>query len=101
MRPPRTFPLFPSTTLFQSLLVRQYRYATGGWLLEIPAGKLDHGESPETCAGREAQEEVGYRPSKLEPLGWIWRSEEHTAELQSPVQRVCRPLLEKKKLTLH
>ena len=54
------------------LLVRQYRYATGGWLLEIPAGKLDNGESPETCAGREAEEEVGYRPSRLEPLGWIW-----------------------------
>jgi ADP-ribose pyrophosphatase len=54
------------------LLVRQYRYATGGWLLEIPAGKLDGGESPETCAGREAEEEVGYRPAKLEPLGWIW-----------------------------
>jgi ADP-ribose pyrophosphatase len=56
------------------LLVRQYRYATGGWLLEIPAGKLDRGESPETCAGREAEEEVGYRPGKLEPLGWIWSS---------------------------
>lgn len=56
------------------LLVRQYRYATGGWLLEIPAGKLDHGELPETCAGRETEEEVGYRPSKLEPLGWIWSS---------------------------
>jgi ADP-ribose pyrophosphatase len=56
------------------LLVRQYRHATGGWLLEIPAGKLDHGESPETCANREAEEEVGYRPSKLDPLGWIWSS---------------------------
>jgi ADP-ribose pyrophosphatase len=56
------------------LMVRQYRYATGGWLLEIPAGKLDNGESPETCAGREAEEEVGYRPTKLEPLGWIWSS---------------------------
>ena len=56
------------------LLVRQYRYATGGWLLEIPAGKLDGGESPETCAAREAEEEVGYRPGKLEPLGWIWTS---------------------------
>lgn len=54
------------------LLVRQYRYATGGWLLEIPAGKLDGGESPEACAAREAEEEVGYRPGKLEPLGWIW-----------------------------
>ncbi len=54
------------------LLVRQYRYATGGWLLEIPAGKIDGGESPETCAAREVEEEVGYRPGKLEPLGWIW-----------------------------
>jgi ADP-ribose pyrophosphatase len=56
------------------LLVKQYRYATGGWLIEIPAGKLDGGESPETCARREAAEEVGYRPGKLEPLGWIWSS---------------------------
>jgi ADP-ribose pyrophosphatase len=54
------------------LLVRQYRYATGGWLLEIPAGKLDDGESPETCAVRETEEESGYRPGKLQPLGWIW-----------------------------
>jgi len=54
------------------LLVRQYRYATGGWLLEIPAGKLDAGESPEACARRETEEEAGYRPGKLQPLGWIW-----------------------------
>jgi ADP-ribose pyrophosphatase len=54
------------------LLVRQYRYATGGWLLEIPAGKLDPDESPETCAIRETEEETGYRPGKLQPLGWIW-----------------------------
>jgi ADP-ribose pyrophosphatase len=54
------------------LLLRQYRYATGGWLLEIPAGKLDGGESPESCARRETEEETGYRPSQLQPLGWIW-----------------------------
>jgi ADP-ribose pyrophosphatase len=54
------------------LLVRQYRYATGGWLLEIPAGKIDNQEPPEACAAREAEEEVGYRPGKLEPLGWVW-----------------------------
>jgi len=54
------------------LLVRQYRYATGGWLLEIPAGKLDSGESPETCAIRETEEETGYRPGTLQALGWIW-----------------------------
>ena len=54
------------------LLVRQYRYATGGWLLEIPAGKIDGGEPPEVCAARETEEETGYRAGKLEPLGWIW-----------------------------
>jgi ADP-ribose pyrophosphatase len=62
------------------LLVRQYRYATGGWLLEIPAGKLDGGESPETCAARETQEEIGYRPGHLEPLGWIWTTPGFTDE---------------------
>jgi ADP-ribose pyrophosphatase len=54
------------------LLIRQYRYATGGFLLEIPAGKLDPGEEPEACAARETEEEVGYRPGKLQSLGWIW-----------------------------
>lgn len=54
------------------LMIRQYRYATGGWLLEIPAGKLEPDEKPETCAVRETEEETGFRPSKLEPLGWIW-----------------------------
>jgi ADP-ribose diphosphatase len=54
------------------LLVRQYRYATGGWLLEIPAGKLDADESPEGCAVRETEEETGYRPGELRPLGCIW-----------------------------
>lgn len=54
------------------LLVRQYRYAVGGYLLEIPAGKLDNDESPETCARRECEEETGHRPTHLQPLGWIW-----------------------------
>ena len=54
------------------LLVRQYRHATGGFLLEVPAGKLDGGEPPETCAAREVEEETGFRPGRLVPLGWIW-----------------------------
>jgi ADP-ribose pyrophosphatase len=56
----------------QVLMVRQYRHATGGWLLEAPAGKLDAGEPPEACARREVEEETGHRPGRLEPLGWIW-----------------------------
>jgi ADP-ribose pyrophosphatase len=56
----------------QVLLVRQYRYATGGWLLEVPAGKLDAMEAPEACAAREMEEEIGCRPGRLASLGWIW-----------------------------
>lgn len=54
------------------LLVRQYRHVTGDWLLEIPAGKLEPGEDPLECVSRELEEETGYRPGSVEPLGWIW-----------------------------
>lgn len=54
------------------LLVRQYRHATGGWLVEVPAGKLDPDETPEACALRETEEEIGYRAGRLESLGWVW-----------------------------
>lgn len=54
------------------LLVRQYRYASGGWLLEIPAGKLDGDEPAEACAAREVEEETGFRAGRLVPMGWIW-----------------------------
>lgn len=62
----------PVTEDGEVLLLRQYRYATGGYLLEVPAGKLDPGETPETCAARELTEETGFRPAKLESLGWMW-----------------------------
>jgi ADP-ribose pyrophosphatase len=62
------------------LLVRQYRWATSGWLLEVPAGKLDPGEDPETCARREVEEETGHRPGTLVPLGWIWTTPGFTDE---------------------
>ena len=52
------------------LLIRQYRHAAGGTILEVPAGKLD-GEEPEVCAARELEEETGYRPGRLERLGSI------------------------------
>jgi ADP-ribose pyrophosphatase len=44
----------------QVMLVRQYRYPIGTELLEIPAGTLNDGESPEDCARRELEEETGY-----------------------------------------
>jgi len=63
-----------------AILVRQYRYATDGWLLEVPAGKLDPGEPPEKCAVREVEEETGYRVGRLQPLGWIWTTPGFTDE---------------------
>ncbi len=51
------------------VLIRQLRPAVGGMVLEIPAGRLEPGEAPTDCAWRELQEEVGYRPGRLEKLG--------------------------------
>ena len=70
-------PLLPDGDV---LMVRQYRYATGGWILEVPAGKLDPGEEPDVCARREVEEETGYRVGELAPLGWIWTSPGFTDE---------------------
>jgi len=62
------------------LLIRQYRYATGGALFEIPAGRLDPGEDPEHCARRELQEEVGVTAGRLERLTTIWTTPGFTDE---------------------
>lgn len=52
----------------QLLLIRQYRYAAEGFVYEIPAGRLDPGESPEACARRELREETGCTAERVEPL---------------------------------
>jgi ADP-ribose pyrophosphatase len=52
----------------QILLLRQYRYAADGYLYEIPAGRLDPGETPADCAARELKEETGCTATQMEPL---------------------------------
>jgi ADP-ribose pyrophosphatase len=52
--------------------VRQYRHATGGHLLELPAGTLEPGEDPATTAARESREEIGMAPGRLENLGGFY-----------------------------
>ena len=57
----------------QILLVRQYRYATGGYLLEVPAGRPDRpGEDWDVCARRELEEETGMIAGKLTRLTAIY-----------------------------
>ena len=50
-------------------LLRQYRHAAGGWLWELPAGKIDAPESPQHTAQRELQEEAGLNAKEWHTLG--------------------------------
>ena len=56
------------------LLVRQFRHAVGEELLELPAGTLEPGESPDACATRELVEETGFRARSLRRLIAFWSS---------------------------
>lgn len=64
--------IIPVTAEGEVLFVRQYRYAVETALLEIPAGKIDKGEDPDTCAARELTEETGFRAGKLTKLGAVF-----------------------------
>ena len=53
------------------ILIRQYRFAAGGYLWEVPAGTLQAGEAPEACARRELVEEAGVEAGEMVSLGSI------------------------------
>jgi len=63
------------------ILIRQFRHAAGGYIYEIPAGKLHSGEDPTDCAMREMEEEIGYRPGRLELLSSIFTAPGFTDEV--------------------
>src|SRR2546422_3983901 len=71
-------PAGPDPTI---LLLRQYRYATGGMLWEIPAGRLGPAEEPPACARRELLEEAGVTAGRLERLTTIWTTPGFTDEV--------------------
>ena len=56
------------------MMVRQYRKAIEKELLEIPAGKLERGESKVLCAERELMEEIGYYPGELKHISSFFTS---------------------------
>src|SRR5256885_9015020 len=86
-RPPRST-LFPYTTLFRSHPLACEKSPPGSALFSASPGEL-HKDSPRSAAGKAAALPL--------PLARSARSEEHTSELQSPCNLVCRLLLEKKK----
>jgi 8-oxo-dGTP pyrophosphatase MutT (NUDIX family) len=51
-----------------ALLLWRHRFTTDTWGWEIPAGRIDEGESPEQAAARETLEETGWRPGPLTRL---------------------------------
>ncbi len=71
-------PLLKSDTV---VMIQNYRFSVGRELLELPAGTLDAGETPEACAARELEEETGYVPGRLEPLCRFYTSPGFTNEL--------------------
>ncbi len=64
----------PVDTDGRLLLIRQFRPAARGTILEIPAGRLEEGEDAAECISRELQEEIGQKPGKVELLNKIYSS---------------------------
>ena len=64
----------------QVLMIRQYRYAADGYLLEIPAGRLNPGENPRDCALRELKEETGCSAEQVDHLFTMYTTPGFTDE---------------------
>jgi len=56
---------------YKIVFVNQFRYPHQKYLLELPAGKLNDNEDPQTCALRELEEETGYKANKISKLGAV------------------------------
>lgn len=68
IRHPGASAVVPVTDDGKVVLIKQFRYAAGGFIWEIPAGVLEQGESPELCAKRELIEETGYAGKNFKKL---------------------------------
>ncbi len=71
LRMPDYVTVLPVTAELEVILVRQYRPALDSDSLELPAGHVEEGESPEEAAGRELLEETNYQASRIELLGCL------------------------------
>jgi ADP-ribose pyrophosphatase len=72
--------IIPLDSCGNILMVRQYREAIEKDLLEIPAGGIEPGEDRSAAVNRECQEEIGFRPGKIEELIGFYSSPGFTTE---------------------
>ncbi|MGD1910976.1 MAG: NUDIX hydrolase [Rivularia sp. (in: cyanobacteria)] len=71
----------PLTSDGKLILLRQYRFAASGRLLEFPAGTIEENESPFETIQREIEEETGYRASKWQKLGQFFLAPGYSDEI--------------------
>jgi len=69
VRHPPSVVLIPVQDDGQIVMIRQYRHALKRDIWELPAGTVNEGESAESAATRECEEEIGQVPTKIERLG--------------------------------
>ncbi|MFA5415115.1 MAG: NUDIX hydrolase [Methanoregula sp.] len=79
VHPGNAVAIFPVTGTHCKLL-KQYRYAVGGYIYEAPAGTMEDGEDPLETAHRELIEETGFRAETMEPKGFIYTTPGFTDE---------------------
>jgi ADP-ribose pyrophosphatase len=80
LRHPRAAAVVPFLDEERIIMLYQYRYAANGEIWEVPAGKLEPGETPESCVARELEEETGYRARRVVRTGEILTSPGFTDE---------------------
>jgi ADP-ribose pyrophosphatase len=78
---PGAVAVLPRSGRDRYLLIRQFRAAARGWLLEIPAGTLEKGESALACAKRELVEETGFAARRWRKLGEIFVAPGYSTEV--------------------
>lgn len=71
----------PVTAEGQLVMVRQYRFAAQGRLLEFPAGTIEPEETPESTVKREIEEETGYRAHQWQKLGQFFLAPGYSDEI--------------------
>ncbi|MEM1583221.1 MAG: NUDIX hydrolase [Nitrososphaerota archaeon] len=102
---PGAVAILPLISEDKVILVNQYRYPIGRWILEVPAGTLKEGESPEECALRELEEEVGYKARRLKKMLTIYPSPGYSTEvihiyLASGLEKSTQRLEEDEQITI-